>query len=105
MNKQEFTYNYYFELYKEKSVLCHRKFKNIFKKENPSVKIDIDKLVVEIEKYQIKRYGHIKYNDSFVYFVDVEDAMRNACCRKYRKFGNKTERERRNAKRKRDEGK
>ena len=99
MNK-EFEYNYYFELYKEKSTLCHRKFKNKFKEEHPNANIDLDKMVVEIERYQINKYGRIKYNDNFINFVDVNNAMRKAVCRRYHKYGNKEEREKRQRKQK-----
>ena len=96
MNKHEFEYNYYYEMYKEKSVFCHRKFKKLFKEKHPNAKIDIDKLVIDIERYQIKRFGIIKYSDSFINLVDPVDVGKQSSCRRYHRFGNKEEREKRN---------
>ena len=78
MNKNEFEYNYYFELYKDESVIGHSHFKKIFKKKHPNVCIDLGRLVVEIEKYQINKYGHTKDSDFYIIPVNREREKKNA---------------------------
>lgn len=51
-----FKLNYYFEKYKDTSIVSRDNFRQRFRKENGKFK-DIEKLIVKIEKYQIKKYG------------------------------------------------
>ena len=98
MNKDDFTYNYYFEKYKENTTLVHQRFKRTFQKENPKANIDLDKLIIDIERYQIKKYGYIKRSD---YFIEIP--LRCVVSRKqryrkhleYMKFGTIKERKER----------
>ena len=91
MDKNEFEYNYYFELYKEKSVLGHEAFKGKFKKHHKT-NIDIQKLIYDIEKYQIKKYGIIKFSDWLVPITDKQRTKDNDRTKMYNKYGTKEER-------------
>ena len=91
MDKNEFEYNYYFELYKEKSVLGHEAFKGKFKKHHKT-NIDIQKLIYDIEKYQIKKYGSIKFSDCFANKVDYQKAKEKENNKIQHKLGTKAER-------------
>lgn len=56
MNESEFKLQFYFNLYKDKSMINSSMFRAKFKKLHGDFK-HLDKLVVEIENYQIKKYG------------------------------------------------
>ena len=56
MNENEFKLQFYFNLYKDKSMINSSMFRAKFKKLHGDFKY-LDKLVVEIENYQIKKYG------------------------------------------------
>ena len=95
MNSKEFEYNYYFELYKEQPTLVHHKFKREFKKKHPTVSINLDKLIIDIEKYQINKYGIIKFTDGFIEKYDARRVHDRDRTRKYQRFGTKRERKER----------
>ena len=98
MNKKDFTYNYYFEKFKETSVLCHEAFKKRFKDKYPNTKIDLRKLLIEIEKYQINKYGTIKFSDMFIDKPTYTEKKKMTIAdreKKRRKFGTKEERRKR----------
>ena len=71
---EDFEYKVYFEIYKENTMLCHMRFKRKFKKKHPKANVDIDKLIIEIERYQINKYGCIKFSDFYIEKVDKERA-------------------------------
>ena len=56
MNESEFKLQFYFNLYKDKSMINSSMFRAKFKKLHGDFK-HLDKLVVAIENYQIKKYG------------------------------------------------
>lgn len=52
----EFKLNYYFEKYKDVSIVRRNDFRQRFKKENGDFKY-LEELILMIERYQIKKYG------------------------------------------------
>lgn len=52
----EFKLNYYFEKYKDVSIVRRNDFRQRFKKENGEFKY-LEELIIMIERYQIKKYG------------------------------------------------
>ena len=52
----EFKLNYYFEKYKDVSMVRRNDFRQKFKKENGEFKY-LEELIIMIERYQIKKYG------------------------------------------------
>ncbi len=98
MNNKEFEYNYYFEKYKEEPMLCHMRFKRNFKREHPTSNVNLNKLVIEIERYQIKKYGTIKRSSYFIekmLYCDFERRKQYLSKQEYERFGAKKERKER----------
>lgn len=56
MNEIEFKLQFYFNFYKDKSMINSSMFRAKFHKRHGDFK-HLDKLVVAIENYQIKKYG------------------------------------------------
>lgn len=52
----QFKLNYYFEKYKDTSIVSRDNFRQKFRKENGRFKY-LEELIIMIEKYQIKKYG------------------------------------------------
>lgn len=52
----EFKLNYYFEKYKDVSIVTRNEFRKRFRKENGEFKY-LEELITMIERYQIKKYG------------------------------------------------
>lgn len=52
----DFKLNYYFEKYKDTSMVSRREFRQRFKKENGEFKY-LEELIIMIERYQLKKYG------------------------------------------------
>lgn len=63
--KEEFKYNLYFALYKDKPFVNRERFRNKFKKEQGNYRY-IKKLTLDIEEYQHKTYGQILPASDFV---------------------------------------
>lgn len=63
MNEGEFKLQFYFNLYKDKSIINSNMFRTKFKKLHGNFE-HLDKLVVKMENYQIKKYGCILENGS-----------------------------------------
>lgn len=57
-----FKLNYYFEMYKDRPFINRDKFKFRFMKENGKFQY-IKELIVMVEKYQIKKYGQLIYDE------------------------------------------
>lgn len=55
---EEFKLNYYFNEYKDKPFKSSRHFRNMFIKKNGKFQ-GLDKLVVMIYNYQVKKFGQI----------------------------------------------
>lgn len=56
MSKMDFKLNYYFQKYKDASIVSRNNFRQRFKKENGKFNY-LEELIVMIEKYQMKKYG------------------------------------------------
>lgn len=56
MSKMDFKLNYYFQKYKDTSIVSRNDFRLRFKKENGKFNY-LEELIVMIEQYQIKKYG------------------------------------------------
>lgn len=52
----DFKLNYYFETYKDSSVISSTKFKEEFRKKHGEFEL-LNELIIMIYKYQIKKYG------------------------------------------------
>ena len=97
MNKNEFEYNYYFEMFKEHSTIGHIAFKAMVKKKIKT-SIDLDKLILDIERYQINKYGNIKGSAEWVEnpgMLESQKLLRKEWEKNLRKFGTREERNRR----------
>ena len=85
---EEFKLNFYFNLYKDKCLPNRDTFRKNFKKEHGSFKY-LEELIIEIEKYQIKKYGCTLPNDMFVKVRSKEECdrlKREEITRKRRRF-------------------
>ena len=74
------------------------RFKRDFVKKHPTSNIDLNKLVIEIERYQIKKYGSIKRSSYFIekiLYCDIERKRQYLNRQKYKRFGTKKERKER----------
>ena len=60
----DFKFNYYLNLYKDKSMGNRNEFRKNFRKKHGKYN-DIEKLIVAIEKYQFDKYGQT-LNSQFV---------------------------------------
>lgn len=79
----EFKLNYYFEKYKDTSIVSRDNFRQRFKKENGKFNY-LEELIVMIEKYQIKKYGTSIDRSDFVY--SRNKAERDKANNKYHKW-------------------
>lgn len=68
----EFKLNYYFEKYKDVSIVRRNEFRKRFKKENGEFKY-LEELIIMIERYQIKKYGASLARADFVYSRSKEE--------------------------------
>lgn len=95
----EFKLNYYFEKYKDRSLISSMDFKRIFIKENGNFEL-LNELVIMINRYQVKKYGYNlnNYVREFKSREDIIKEKRNSTARIERRLGNRAERERRKSK-------
>lgn len=94
----EFKLNYFYNLYKDISIICTSDFKKMFKEKHGDFKY-INELIVMIQKYQFKTYGDLLPNG--IYIVRTQDRKiqyRNECARMNYRYGNKIERFKRKSK-------
>ena len=76
----EFKLNYYFEKYKDVSIVSRDNFRQRFRKENGKFQY-LEELIIMIERYQIKKYGAGLDRGDFIYSRNKED--RDKANRKY----------------------
>lgn len=95
----EFKLNYYFEKYKDRSLISSMDFKRRFIKENGNFEL-LNELVIMINRYQVKKYGYNlnNYVREFKSREDIIKEKRNSTARIERRLGNRAERERRKSK-------
>ena len=95
----EFKLNYYFEKYKDRSLISSMYFKSRFIKENGNFEL-LNELVIMINRYQVKKYGYNlnNYVREFKSREDIIKEKRNSTARIERRLGNRAERERRKSK-------
>ena len=72
MSKLDFQLNYYFEKYKDTSIVCRNDFRQRFRKENGSFKY-LEELIIMIERYQIKKYGTSIDRSNFIHSRNKEE--------------------------------
>lgn len=68
----EFKLNYYFEKYKDVSIVRRNEFRQRFKKENGEFRY-LEELILMIERYQIKKYGASLDRGDFIYSRNKEE--------------------------------
>lgn len=92
----EFKLNYYFELYKETSILSNENFKMKFIKKHGDFKY-LNELVIMINRYQVKKYGTnlTNYVRNFKSNEDIKREKVNSRQRNIRRFGSRMEQRRR----------
>lgn len=95
----EFKLNYYFEKYKDSSIISCSDFKRRFIKENGNFEL-LNELVIMINRYQVKKYGYNLTNfvKEYKSREDIKKEKRNSTARIERRLGNRAERERRKSK-------
>ena len=72
MDKLEFQLNYYFEKYKDVSIVSRNDFRQRFRKENGKFTY-LEELIMMIERYQIKKYGSSLGRGDFIYSRTKEE--------------------------------
>lgn len=91
----EFKLQYYFEKYKDISVVSSSKFKNEFIKKEGNFEL-LNELIVMIQRYQYKKYGEaIPYGTATPEILGNGIRARKEQTRLRQRFGNKEERIRR----------
>lgn len=70
MGMNEFKLQFYFNLYKDKNVGSRDKFRKEFKKKHGEFKY-LPELIVQIENYQIKKYGETL--SDFIYKPNTQE--------------------------------
>ena len=91
----EFKLQYYFEKYKDTSIVGTAEFKDNFKKEHGDFVL-LPELINMIIKYQIKKYGELVTSGKSLRRIVKKNKYNTLeMSRNYSRFGTKEERERR----------
>ena len=91
----EFKLQYYFEKYKDVSVISSPKFKETFKKNEGEFEL-LNELLVMIQRYQIKKYGDLITTGRNIYETKGNGKRFDMeLTRERNRFGTKEERKRR----------
>ena len=83
--KEEFKYNLYFVLYKDKPFVNRERFRNKFKKEQGDYRY-IKQLTLDIEEYQHKTYGQILPASDFVEVKTRQERKKESQKERQRKY-------------------
>lgn len=83
--KEEFKYNLYFTLYKDRPFINRERFRNTFKKEQGNY-LYIKQLTLDIEKYQHKIYGQILPASNFIDVKSREERKKESQKERQRKY-------------------
>lgn len=83
--KEEFKYNLYFTLYKDRPFVNRERFRNTFKKEQGNY-LYIKQLTLDIEEYQHKIYGQILPASNFIDVKSREERKKESQKERQRKY-------------------
>lgn len=83
--KEEFKYNLYFTLYKDRPFINRERFRNTFKKEQGNY-LYIKQLTLDIEEYQHKIYGQILPASNFIDVKSREERKKESQKERQRKY-------------------
>lgn len=83
--KEEFKYNLYFTLYKDRPFVNRERFRNTFKKEQGNY-LYIKQLTLDIEEYQHRIYGQILPSSNFIDVKSREERRKESQNERQRKY-------------------